>query len=123
MSPSYLKNELPRLRRTLCRQSNSTTLHELKCKSLWYMSSLFPNTITSWNNVITHFDDIPSFNVLRKHILSCDSPKEESSDVLRVINNETRINDININEIQKSHRLALERYKISEQCELKTDHS
>ena len=69
-SPSYLKNKLPRLRRPLYRQSSSNTFHEFKCKSLRYMSCFFPGAITSWNNVIAHLDDIPSFNVLKKHILS-----------------------------------------------------
>ena len=44
-TPSYLKNKLPRLRRPLYRQSNSNTFHELKCKSLRYMSSSFPGAL------------------------------------------------------------------------------
>ena len=39
------------------------------------MSSFFPDAITSWNNVITHFGDIPSFNVLKNHSLI--SPKKK----------------------------------------------
>ena len=39
------------------------------------MSSFFPDAITSWNNVIIHFGDIPSFNVLKNHILSLIRPK------------------------------------------------
>ena len=68
-TPSYLKNKL-RLRRPLYRQSSSNTFHEFKCKSFRYMNSFFPDAITSWNNVITHFGDIPSYNVLKNHILS-----------------------------------------------------
>ena len=45
-TPSDLKNKFHRLHRPL---------HK-------YISSFFPGTITSWNNIITHFDDIPSFN-------------------------------------------------------------
>ena len=45
-TPSYLKNKLPRLRRPLSRQSNGNTFHELR---------YFPDAITSWNNVITHY--------------------------------------------------------------------
>ena len=75
--PSYLKNKLPRLRRPLCRQSNSNTFPGFKCKSLRYKSSFFPDATTSWNNVITHFNDIPSFNVLKNHILSLIRPKEK----------------------------------------------
>ena len=76
-TPSYLKNKLPRLRRTLYRQSSSNIFHEFKCKSLRYMSSFFPDAITSWNNVITHFGDIPSLNVLKNHILSLIRPKKK----------------------------------------------
>ena len=54
-----------------------TPFHEFKCKSLRYMSSFFPDGITPWNNVITHFGDIPSFNVLKNHILSLISPKKK----------------------------------------------
>ena len=34
------------------------------------MSSFFPDAITAWNNVITHFENIPSINILKDHILS-----------------------------------------------------
>ena len=34
------------------------------------MSSFFPNAINAWNNVITHFENIPSINILKDHILS-----------------------------------------------------
>ena len=73
-TPSYLNNKLPRLRRPLYRQSNSNTLHELKCKSLRYTSSFFPDITT---NVITHFNDIPSFSVFKNHILSLIRPKKK----------------------------------------------
>ena len=48
------------------------------CSRILYMSSFFPDAITSWNNVVTHCDDIPSFNVLKKHILSLMRPKKKS---------------------------------------------
>ena len=72
---SYSKTKLPGLRRPLDRQSSSNTFHELKRKSLRYMSSFFPDAITSWNNVIIHFDDILSFNVLKTYFIF-DSSKE-----------------------------------------------
>ena len=53
--------------RTKYKQTNSNTFHELKCKSLMYMSSFFPGAITFGNNAITHFNDIPSFTVLKNH--------------------------------------------------------
>ena len=39
------------------------------------MSSFFPDAITSWNNVITHFDDILTFDVLKK--ISLIRPKKK----------------------------------------------
>ena len=71
-TPSYLKDKLPRHRRPLYSQNNNynNTSHEIRCRSSRYMNSFFPNAITAWNNVITHFDNIPSINILKDHILS-----------------------------------------------------
>ena len=76
--PSYLKDKLPRHRRPVYSQNNNNTFHEIRCKSLRYMSSFFPDAITSWNNVITHFDNIPSINILKDHILSLIRPKKKN---------------------------------------------
>ena len=78
MTPPYLKNKLPRHRRPLYRQNNNNTFHEIKCKSYRYMNSFFPNGITSWNNVITHFKTIPSINILKDHILSLIRPGKKT---------------------------------------------
>ena len=64
MTPSYLKDKLPRNRRPLYSQNNNNTFHEIRCQSSRYMSSFFPDAITFWNNIITHFDSIPSTNIL-----------------------------------------------------------
>ena len=65
---------LPRLRKPLYRQSNHNTFLELKCKLLRYTSSFFPDAMTSWNDVITHFNDIPSKSL--KPYFIADSSKE-----------------------------------------------
>ena len=78
-TPSYLKDKLPRHRRLLYSQNNNNnTFHEIRCRSSRYMSSFFPDAITSWNNVITHFDNIPSINILKDHILSLICPKKKN---------------------------------------------
>ena len=66
-TPSYLKNKLPRYRRPLYsqRNNNDNIFHEIRCRSSRYMNSFFPDAITSWNNVISHFDRIPSINILK----------------------------------------------------------
>ena len=33
------------------------------------MNSFFPDAITSWNKVITYFDNIPSINIFKDHII------------------------------------------------------
>ena len=78
-TPSYLKDKLPRCRRPLYSQNNNynNTFHEIRCRSSRYMNSFFPNAITAWNNVITHFDNIPSINILKDHILSLIRPKKK----------------------------------------------
>ena len=64
-APSYLKDKLPHHRRPLYSQNNNyNTFHEIRCRSSRYMSSSFPDAITAWNNVITHFDNMPSINIL-----------------------------------------------------------
>ena len=42
------------------------------------MSNFFPDAITAWNNVITHFENIPSINILKDHILSLIRPKKKN---------------------------------------------
>ena len=32
------------------------------------MNSFFPDAVASWNLLIKHFDDVPSFDILKKHI-------------------------------------------------------
>ena len=56
---------------------NNNTFHELRCKSYRYMNSFFPDGITSWNNVIIHFKNIPSINILKDHILSLTRPEKK----------------------------------------------
>ena len=71
-TPSYLKNKLPASRRPFL----VNVFREFKCRTDRYMNSFFPNAIVSWNNIITHFEDFPSFDSLKKHILSLFRPKK-----------------------------------------------
>ena len=76
-TPSYLKDKLPRHRRPLYSQNNNT-FHVIRCRSSRYMNSFFPDAIISWNNIITHFDNIPSINILKDHILSMIRPEKKN---------------------------------------------
>ena len=42
------------------------------------MNIFFPYVINSWNNTITHFQDVPTFIRLKAHILSLIRPKAKS---------------------------------------------
>ena len=77
-TPSYLKDKLPRHRRPLFSQNNNNTFHEIRCRSSRHMSSFFPEAITSWNNDINHFDNIPSINILKDHLFSLIPPKKKT---------------------------------------------
>ena len=83
-TPLYLKDKLPLLRRPLCSQNNSNTFHEIRCKTFRYMYSFFPDAITSWNNVITHFNNIPSFGNLKEHIRSLIRPEKKAFSVYMI---------------------------------------
>ena len=64
MTPSYLRDKLPPNRRLLYRCSNSNTFHEIRCNTSRYKNSFFPDAIISWNNIITNFQNVPSFTSL-----------------------------------------------------------
>ena len=78
-TPSYLKEKLPPNRRPLYGTNTYNTFHALRCRSSRYLNSFFPDAITSWNNVITHFDNVPSVGILKAHILSFVRPKNMST--------------------------------------------
>ena len=78
-TPSYLKDKLPPHRIPLYSlNKNINTFHEIRCRSSRYMISFFPDAIAAWNNVITHFENIPSINILKDHILSLIRPKKRT---------------------------------------------
>ena len=69
-TPSYLNDKLP--------GNTRNTFREIICKSNRYMNSFFPDAIASWNNFIKHFDDVPSFDILKKHINTFFRPTTKS---------------------------------------------
>ena len=78
-TPSYLKDKLPPNRRPLYRSTNSHTFHGIRCKTSRYMNSFLPDAINSWNNIITNFQNNPTFTSLKAHILSLIRPKIKST--------------------------------------------
>ena len=65
-TPSYLKGNLPPNCRALFSGDIRNTFREIICKSNRYMNSFFPDAIALWNIIIQHFDDVPSFKILKK---------------------------------------------------------
>ena len=65
-TPSHLNDKLPPKCRALFSGNTCNTFREMICKSNRYMNSFFPDAIASWNNFIKYFDDVPSFDILKK---------------------------------------------------------
>ena len=76
-TPHYLKNKLPSLRLPLYSQTFSNTFHGIRCKTFRYMNSFFPDAITSWNSAITHFHNVPSVGIFKKHVISLIRPEKK----------------------------------------------
>ena len=79
MTPTYLSDKLPPIRRLLSRLGNTNTFHEIRCKTSRYMNSFFPDAIISWNNIITNFQNLPPFISRMSHIQSLIRPKIKST--------------------------------------------
>ena len=45
-----------------------------RCRTDRYLKSFFPDATRSWNNVITNFDSLPSYDVLKRHLISLTRP-------------------------------------------------
>ena len=76
-TPSYQKRE------STCKALFSgnirNTFREIICKSNSFKNSFFPDAIASWNIFIKHFDDYPSFQVLKVHINTRVRPMTKST--------------------------------------------
>jgi len=77
-SPKYLHDKLPRHRKPLYMHKNVNIFHEFRCNSSRYSNSFFPDAVKAWNKVITHFPNIPTITVLKRHILSLIRPNKKS---------------------------------------------
>ena len=71
-TPEYLRNKLPQNRNVVINLPN--VFHDIKCRKNRYKNSFFPNAISTWNNIIGSFQSLPSFEDLKRHILSLVRP-------------------------------------------------
>ena len=76
-TPSYLRDILPPHRRHLCRLNNSNTFQEIRYKTVRYKNSFFPDATSSWNNMISNFQDIPTFTSLKVTSSFVNSSKDQ----------------------------------------------
>ena len=73
-TPSYLKDKLPPNHRPFL----SNVFRKINSKTDRYKNSFFPHAVSSWNIFISDFEDFPSFNNLKVHLLSLFRPKIKS---------------------------------------------
>ena len=74
-TPSYLKDKLPAHHRPQPGGNTPNTFHALRSRTNRYTSSFFPDAISSWNIVISHFTNMPTFDILKSHITSLFRPE------------------------------------------------
>ena len=77
-TPSYLKDKLPPNHRPFFNRPLFNVFHEIKLKTDRYKYSFFLQAISSWNKIISHFEDFPSLYYLKGHVLSFFRPKNKS---------------------------------------------
>ena len=72
-TPQYLQNKLPQRRNVLINLPN--VFHEIRHGTDRYLSSFFPHATKNWNNIITDFKGLPTFDELKKHLISLYRPE------------------------------------------------
>ena len=75
MTPNYLHEKLPPRKRTSLYSNDLALSYRLiRCRTLRYANSFFPDAINSWNNIINHFSVMPTIAVLKSHLISLVRP-------------------------------------------------
>ena len=77
-TPSYLKDKLPPNHIPFFNRPLFNVFREIKFRTYRYKNSFFPHAISSWNIIISDFEDFPSFDSLKDHVLSFFRPKNKS---------------------------------------------
>ena len=75
-SPAYLFEKLPLNRCVLIELPY--VFQEVKCRTARYGKTFFPNAIFLWNDVICSFENFPTFENFKKHLMSLVRPKAKS---------------------------------------------
>ena len=77
-TPSYLKDKLPPNYRPFFNRPLFNVFREIKFKTDRQKNSFFPQAISSWNKISSHFEDFPSLDCLKGHVLSFVRPRNKS---------------------------------------------
>ena len=76
-TPTYLKEKLPPHRMTQ-EGIPQNSFYAFPCRTERFMMSFFPDATASWNTFIDHFTNIPSYSILKTHLLSFFRPPKRS---------------------------------------------
>ena len=76
-TPSYLRDKMPPNRRVVIQIPN--VFQDIKCRTDRYLKSFFPDSTSTWNNIISNFEHLPSFEGLKCHIISLIRPEMRST--------------------------------------------
>ena len=72
-----MREKLPPNRQNLINLPN--IFQEVHCRTDRYMNSFFPNSTSTWNKIISVYENLPSFEVLKVHLITLFRPKIQST--------------------------------------------
>ena len=81
-TPLYLREKLPQMQTRYSRffpQIKIRNQFPVMHGTERYLNSFFPDAMKSWNNVITDFKELPTFEKLKKHLISLYRPNIRST--------------------------------------------
>ena len=84
LTPFYLKNIIPPIRRTLYGHRKNT-FHEFRCHSSAFKNSFFPHSVNCWNNIGSEFTSLASISVFKNALLALIRPPKKSVFCIRHI--------------------------------------
>ena len=73
-APGYLKEKLPPNRNNFL----PYVFQNVRCRTECFKSSFYPNATYLWNEIISDFENLPTFDSLKSHILSFFRPTPKS---------------------------------------------
>ena len=75
-TPMYLQEKLPANRSRPVNLPH--VFQDIRCRTDRYSYSFFPDAISNWNKIITTFENMPTFGVLKYHLISLVRPNLKS---------------------------------------------